>query len=472
LRTIDVEVDLIEELKEYARHVEFPIYVADGENAETIVDQGYDFNFVDYMNPLYKQYTDELNPYVIDFEKEGLEGVKGKLTFMFIKDENGGYCVEFKKIPTRDYSMYMSYFFGKGSPYIRVKGLQFLSQDGILLKKSEGLENPVGIILPLWIKEDSIFYDVNLEDESKLDLTLDRNDVVTNSKFNNLTRKIEKIIIDHIEKILTQKYIVTDRDKNRFMEIFFKVFSKNFSTIPDFFLERLKELVIFECSVNGEIKYHNYNELKGSWKYFYLIKEIASDQEAFVKIVKKTMEKAFTEDPIIHSPFLMHGDLLPKLLLEFSGDHVIVTNKELGHSFDKILLVPSVEKRDKKGEECGLTFEGDYKNCFGTLATTSYRMAPNINHPFMRLVNKNIDKFSGEDKRNHEYLFYILFSTKVLVEPDIGLGPLPLKEIQRIQKCLLDIYVEKGLLTQEEAERYILTEKDFCPYDMGEDFLK
>jgi polyhydroxyalkanoate synthesis regulator phasin len=48
----------------------------------------------------------------------------------------------------------------------------------------------------------------------------------------------------------------------------------------------------------------------------------------------------------------------------------------------------------------------------------------------------------------------------------------PLKEIQRTQKLLLDFYVEKGILTKEEAERYILTEKDFCPYDMDADFLK
>ncbi|MBA7524363.1 hypothetical protein ES705_16501 [subsurface metagenome] len=49
---------------------------------------------------------------------------------------------------------------------------------------------------------------------------------------------------------------------------------------------------------------------------------------------------------------------------------------------------------------------------------------------------------------------------------------MPLKEIQRIQKYLLDFYVEKGILTKEEVERYLLTEKDLCPYDMGKDFLK
>ncbi len=55
----DIEVDVIEELEKCARHVEFPIYVVDGENEETIVDRGYDFNFVDFIGPLHKQYADE-----------------------------------------------------------------------------------------------------------------------------------------------------------------------------------------------------------------------------------------------------------------------------------------------------------------------------------------------------------------------------------------------------------------------------
>jgi hypothetical protein len=41
-----------------------------------------------------------------------------------------------------------------------------------------------------------------------------------------------------------------------------------------------------------------------------------------------------------------------------------------------------------------------------------------------------------------------------------------------IQKYLLDFYVAKGILTKKEAESYLLTEKDFCPYDVGETFLK
>ena len=94
----DVELDLIGELKKYARHVKFPISVNDGENTETIVDCGYGFNFVDYINPLYKQYVDELYPYVIDFEKEGIVGFKGELIFMFLRDENGGYGFESKNL--------------------------------------------------------------------------------------------------------------------------------------------------------------------------------------------------------------------------------------------------------------------------------------------------------------------------------------------------------------------------------------
>ncbi|MCK4731589.1 MAG: hypothetical protein KAT65_03940, partial [Methanophagales archaeon] len=461
----DVELDLIEELKNYARHVEFPIYVDDGENAETVVDRGYDFNFLDYMDPLHKQYADELNPYIIDFEKEEIEGVKGKLTFMFLKDENGGYGFESK-------NLWLSKFRGGGfekSSLIGVIGEKhcFLSQDGILIKKTERPEFPFGTVFLPWIDEYYyIFFDVNLETQSKIDLTIDRNDVVTNSKFNNLKRKIEKIIIDQIEKIFSQKHLVTGKDKNMFMERFFRTFSQHFYHISDFSFERMKKILIFECSVNGEIKYFKYNELKDRWKYFYLISSRELFQSNTLENMKNAIEKAYPEDPIMYSAF---GEKLPKLLLEFSGEHIIVTNKEVGFSFDKYLLVPSAEKRDKKGKEYGFTFEGDYKDCFGTLTTQHSRIIPNINHPFIRLVNKNMDKFKGEYKKEHDFFIDKLLDMKYY-EGDLVL--MPLKEIQRLQKYLLVFYMEKGILTREEAKRYILTEADFCPYNMCGDFLK
>ncbi|VUT25735.1 MAG: heat shock protein 90 [Candidatus Methanolliviera sp. GoM_oil] len=456
----DVEVDLIDKLKVYARHVEFPVYIDDGENAETIVDQGYDFNFVDYMNPLYKQYADELNPYVIDFEKEGLEGVKGKLIFMFLKDENGGYGFESKNLLLSKLSSAGEELFGGSHWGYEVRNPCFLSQDGILIKKIERLEFPFQ-----WIDPTFIFFDVNLEGESKIDLAIDRNDVVTNSKFNNLKPKIEKIIIDHIKKIFSQKHLVTDRDKNRFMEHFFGVFSEHpiyIRTLSDFFFQSMKKLIRFGCSVNGGIKYLTYDELKDRWEYFSFI-ELRGHLGIIPENMKNVIEKAYSEDPIIYSVI---EEKLPEILREFSGDHIIVTNKELGFSLNKYLLVSSAEKRDKKKKEYGFTFEGDYKGCFGTLTTEGFQIAPNINHPFMRLVSKNIDTFKAMDKKKYEFFIEKLlrmFKFRYLM---------PLKEIQRIQKYLLDFYVEKGILTKEEAEIYVLTEKDFCPYDMGEDFLK
>ena len=455
----DVELDLIEELENYARHIEFPIYVEDGEGTETIVDRGYDFNFVDYMNPLYKQYTDELNPYVIGFEKEGLEGVKGKLIFMFLKDENGSYGFKSKNLLLAKYEQ----LFGKSRLMggIETENQCILSQDGILIKKIGRFEHYKSI-LPPWIDNSFIFFDVNLEDESKIDLAIDRNDVVTNDKFSNLKTKIEKIIIDHIERIFSDKHLVNDRDKNRFMGVFFRIFSDYFFNISEFFLEKMKKSVIFECSVNGEIKYLNYGELKDCWKYFYQIRGKENFRNNTSKKMKNAIEKAYPEDTIIYSVF---DEKLPKLLLEFSGEHIIVTNKELEFSFDKYLLLPSAKKSDNG--EYGVIFEGDYKDCFGTLTTESFRLELNINHPFIRLVNKNIDKFKGDDKKEHEF-----FIDKLIEMRTLEGYLMPLREIQRMQKYLLGFYVEKGILTKEEAERYILTEKDFCPYDMGKDFLK
>ena len=90
----------------------------------------------------------------------------------------------------------------------------------------------------------------------------------------------------------------------------------------------------------------------------------------------------------------------------------------------------------------------------------------NINHPFTRLINKNIDTLRGEDKNDYKF-----FIKKLLEMAKYGYLK-PLKEIQSVQKTLFEFCLEKGLLTNEEAEMYILTEKDFCPYDMGDDFLK
>jgi len=444
-----VEVDLVEELKKYARHVEFSIYVDDGENAETIVDQGYDFNFVDFMNPLYKQYADELNPYVIDFEKEGLEGVKGKLVFMFLKDENGGYGFE-----SRNLSLHREeseiWFSGR-----LLYGYGLLSQDGILIKKSSGDVCP---LLPQWLVNDErMFLEVNIEGESKIDLAINRNDVVINEKLNNLKIKIERIIIDHVEKIFSQKHLVTDVDKNRFMERFFEIVLG--CNLTDFFLERLRGLVIFECSVNGKLKYLTYNELKDRWKYFYFIDVLKTPRD-----MPETIEKAYPED-LIMTYDVPRSKTLPSLLLQFSGEQIIVTNKELGFNLEKYLLVPSAEKRDKR--EYGYIFEGDYKDCFGTLSFDPFLVELNINHPFTRLVNKNRDKIKGKDKKEHEF-----FIEKMSEIRHIGSYMEPLKEIQRIQEYLLDFYEENGILTKEEAEKYVLTEKDFCPYDMDKDFLK
>jgi hypothetical protein len=424
------------------------------EKTQTIVDRGYDFNFVDYMNPLNKQYADELNPYVIDFEKEGIKGVKGKIIFMFLKNRKGSYGLKSKNLSL---SKYENEFF-MGSRY-ETKKQRFLSQDGILIKEIE--RRDVRNILPRGIESDLIFFDVNLEDESKIDLIIDRKDVATSDKFKNLKRKIEKIIINHIERIFSQKHLVRDRDKYWFIERFFEIFLDSFSPLSDFFLERMKKLIFFKCSVDGETEYLTYDTLKDRWKFFYsLFLLYRTFHGNTAKDMKNAIEKAYSEGPIIYY------ERLGILSREFSGEHIIVTNKELGFSFDKYLLLSSVEKRDKKKKEKGVTVEGDYKDCFGTLTPGDYFIVLNINHPFVRLANKNRDTFRGEDKKDHEFFIEELLTVR---KRDYLM---PLKEIQRIQKHLIDFYMGKGVLSKEEAERYLLTEKDFCPYDMCEDFLK
>jgi hypothetical protein len=396
----DVELDLIEELKNYARHVEFPIYVDDGENTETIVDPGYDFNFVDYMNPLYKQYTDELNPYVIDFEKEGIEGVKGKIAFMFLKDENSGYGFKSRNLSFAEHEDVMAF----GHYLSEIENRFFLSQDGMSIRII-GSRYFITKLFPVWVAPDyNIFFDVNLEDAAKIDLTIDRNAAVTNEKYHILKIQIENIILNHIEKIFSQKHLVTDKDKNRFMKCFFKMFCRNIDHMSNITLERLKRSIIFECSVKGVIEYLKYGELKDMRGYFYLIVNGALRNNTFEN-VKNAIEHAYPEAPIIYSAFgeellellLNFGETVAKKLPKVPSNIIVVTNKVYEFNFLKVLLLPSLERRDKRGYGC--IFEGDYKNCFGTfLITGRYATAisPNINHPFMRLVNKNMDTFKGK----------------------------------------------------------------------------
>jgi hypothetical protein len=464
----DAELDMIEELKKYARHVEFPVYVDDGENAETIVDQGYDFNFVDYMETSYKQYADELKPYVIDFEKEGIEGVKGKIFFMFLKDGNGSYGFKSEHLSLSAFSSYfkgvgfLSYFARSWRTSMEDEmGKHFLSQDGILIQKIETFSFPLRYLLPDWLDTPTIFFDINLEDESKLDLTTDRNNAVANDKFGNLLRKMDNIINNNIKSFFSQIYPGEYRYK--IIEIFISTFVETIRRSYHISLEKMIEVIIWECSVHGERRYLTYGELKDHWSFFYFL-SVGGLRKTFRNItpedMKKAIEKAYPKGPVVFS------GILNDYLLEFSGERIIVTNKQLGFSVDKYLLVPSAEKRDKKEKAYGYTFEGDYKDCFGTLTTQHFRIEPNINHPFIRLVNKNRDKSKGNDKKDHEF-----FIDKLLNIEEHGCLK-PLKEIQSIQKYLLDFYMEKGILTKEEVEMYVLTEKDFCPYDMGEDFLK
>jgi hypothetical protein len=103
---------------------------------------------------------------------------------MFLKDEKGGYGFKSRNLPS-DLSLF------EKSRYILRTERGLLSQDGILIKKLIALESPIKKILPLWMGGGSIFFDVNLENGSKIDLTIDRNDVVTNDKLNNLRTKIQ-----------------------------------------------------------------------------------------------------------------------------------------------------------------------------------------------------------------------------------------------------------------------------------------
>ena len=102
------------------------------------------------------------------------------------------------------------------------------------------------------------------------------------------------------------------------------------------------------------MRYFTYDALKDRWKFFYsLFLLYRTFHGNTAKDMKNAIEKAYSEDPVIYSKSQDYEDLTG-CLLEFSGDHIIVTNKELKFSFDKFFLLPS----NKEEKEYGFIYNG------------------------------------------------------------------------------------------------------------------
>jgi len=157
----EVNVDLKKEVRQYARHIEFPIKVIQNGKEYLIEDQGFRPDLDSYIRRIgYSGHLvkDRYEFYPVKIKEENFEGIIG---FLFEKG--------FK--PVTD-------------PYLLGRVVT-ISNEGVFV-------NYVDEIVPEWFVG-SIFVDMNIKNNI-LDLNIARNNVIRNEKFREFTNLFEEIL--------------------------------------------------------------------------------------------------------------------------------------------------------------------------------------------------------------------------------------------------------------------------------------
>jgi len=461
------KIDLIDEIKKYAKHINFSIEVDDGKRKITIIDKGYDFNIEECLNPLKKEYSKEINPYEIDLEMEKIKGLHGKIYLTFLKGFNSSYVFKSKNLSMKKYED-VPLFGIKSSGFETIENQHVLSQDGILIKGTESFFSPVDEVLPGWLDSRWIFYDINLEDEAKVDLTIDRGAIVHNKKFEDFRKQIEVILIQKINCIISK--IKDKKLKNEYIELFLHYYVEyHIYSLSDQFLNDMKDKLLFKCHVSNKVDYLTYNDLLRRYGFYFFV------NDSYSRPSTKRSDSIIKNYPMF--PLIIQTDYeenIPQAMRSYPSKHNVVTDKKNGFSFDKFIIKNKrLLRKDNEFRyifkmNIGSKFEGDYKNKAFTITTGYYRLVPNKIHPFIILINKNLKRFKGKDEELHNYYIEKMLDSKKDAPDKYSFSSkkIDFNNVLKFQNKILDFYVTKKILSKKDAKKYVMNKKDFCPYDL------
>lgn len=103
----DQKVDLLEILKKYAKHVEFPITIKTEQTSKPIelIDEGFRITYQSKLGGAELELEKKISVIEIDLSKnKRFKGLKGKLNIYFLKDDNGNICFEKDDIEISSYN--------------------------------------------------------------------------------------------------------------------------------------------------------------------------------------------------------------------------------------------------------------------------------------------------------------------------------------------------------------------------------
>jgi len=397
------EINLLENITYFARHLEFPIMVTNFEKLYSIKNRG--FEPTEYKN------TDDWH--IIKVDEDYCEGIIG----LVLKENKTNYI-------HRDQEPY------------------FLSNKGIFV----GHIDP----LPRYFYERFVspFYlDLNLK-KNILDLNIARNGIVKNDKLDLFQELLSKILINGLEKLFNNLKMNEEAPEtliNGFFHsyIHYDYYNKKLRkdieiVFPDFLMDFIKKNYCFRCISKEGFYFKTYEEL--------------------IKFEKKLMplEIHSCSDRHLQKIFFNH--------LAFEGDYIYVMNNyflELLFDIPKVKLdsIIKMNNSEELGDLVPKTWQTvkflNYKTSSFLEFADNYNLTIiNRDNRFIDLIIQNKEKIQDDREIALKGFFRNL---RIRLKYNFD-------EIIKEQKIILKWFVDDGLINEEEIDKYLLKKEDFPTY--------
>ena len=473
---IGEEIDLEEEIRYYARHLEFPVKVILPNSEVMIVDMGFKSNIMDLLeghyagrNDIYPHFMEETSrlfneKYVLHLIEIDNEVVEGKIGILFEKNDVLSLkpIVEWKNGRVFKKAGYMV---ARGSGWINMERF-FLSSEGIFIGNIN--------ILPKWLEENLIFADLNLKN-MPVDLNLPRNNIEWNSKSEKLISHIERIIVENLENLLYSLKEKTSKcdvyNSKEIFEDFFVIYVfekyreiyrnsqlyKNPETLHS--SENLLNFIKGYCPLKyiskKGISYTSFDEISDRSSII-LLRDLGKHTEEHIKQVISECS-GFKEDELYLLPHF--DDFNTKDTLEFLLENIQPVS---------LLSFIEMENSNEMEDLVRLSFP------LRIVRFKNYRTSRLVeflghNDVILNRENRFIDllirhKNFFDNKRIIEGLFdslryYLLGDSHHSGGTEEGF-----KKIVERQKEILENLIEADLISENEKDSYILAKNDFPPH--------
>lgn len=417
------QIDLAKEIKYYARHLEFPVKVILSNGKDVVVeDAGFEPDIGTFLS------ESEL-----DTEKHDFHLVKIDETFL-----EGIIALFLEKDPELDLKPTDKYLGSHGGyKYI-------LSNEGIFIGNIN--------ILPQWISQDKVFFDLNLK-KNTLDLNLARNNIIYNEKLHEIKKFLEKTLINDFKYLLRTLELKMETkgiySPHEVINIFLMDYLSPFkptlgwSLVSYEVLDLIRDFYYFRLISKNGIEYVKYDNIVNNRKICILDDLYGYDIEYICQIL--SVFSGFAED----YSFLLSEDYISQAYAKY-----LFPDIQRIHFFSYIDMEKSDELRGMIPKTWDLVRFTNFKtDRLIEFSRYSYTFV-NGDNRFIKLLIESRNVLTDDKKIAVEGFFR---SLKLDLKHDF-------QRVLTRQKAILEWFVDAGEINENEIEYYMLTRNDFAPH--------